>query len=202
MEAFWRLLRYLPLLILSPLMTAIPFAALMLVDLGRRLLPRRALRPSARPDAGAATVVIPNWNGRDLLEKYLPSVEAALAGNPRNEILVVDNGSTDGSVEFLRHRFPGVRVLALPENLGFGGGSNAGFRAAANDVVVLLNSDMRVAPDFLAPLLEDFTDENVFCVSCQIFFSDPGKVREETGLTQAWWANGKLGVRQDRKSVV
>ena len=54
--------------------------------------------------------------------------------------------------------FPQVRVLALPENLGFGGGSNAGFRAARNDIVVLLNSDMRVEPDFLAPLLEGFRD--------------------------------------------
>ena len=49
-------------------------------------------------------------------------------------------------------------MLALPANLGFGGGSNAGFRAATNDIVVLLNSDMRVEPDFLAPLLEGFTD--------------------------------------------
>ena len=49
--------------------------------------------------------VIPNWNGKDLLEKYLPSVVAALAGNPANEIIVVDNGSTDGSAEFVRTAF-------------------------------------------------------------------------------------------------
>ena len=83
--------------------------------------------------------------------------------------------------------YPEVRLLALPENLGFGGGSNAGFRAAKNDIVVLLNSDMRVERDFLAPLLAGFTDEAVFAVSCQIFFGDPTKRREETGLTQAWW---------------
>ena len=89
-------------------------------------------------------MVIPNWNGKDLLEKYLPSVVAALAGNPENEIVVVDNGSTDGSADFVRAAFPQVKLVALPANLGFGGGSNAGFRAARNDVVVLLNSDMRV----------------------------------------------------------
>ena len=88
-----------------------------------------------------------------------------------------------------------MRVLALERNLGFGGGSNAGFRAAKNDIVVLLNSDMRVERDFLAPLLEAFTDETVFSVSCQIFFSDPNKLREETGLTQGWWENGSLRVR-------
>jgi glycosyltransferase involved in cell wall biosynthesis len=79
--------------------------------------------------------------------------------------------------------------------LGFGGGSNAGFRAASNDVVVLLNNDMRVDPGFLAPLLEGFTDPAVFSVACQIFFSDPTRVREETGLTQSWWQDGALHVR-------
>ena len=108
---------------------------------------------------------------------------------------MVDNGSEDGSAEFLREHFPSVRVLALDRNLGFGGGSNAGFRAAKNDIVVLLNSDMRVERDFLAPLLEAFTDETVFSVACQIFFSDPNKLREETGLTQSWWENGSLRVR-------
>ena len=108
---------------------------------------------------------------------------------------MVDNGSTDGSAEFLREHFPQVKLLALPRNLGFGGGSNAGFRAAKNDIVVLLNSDMRVAPDFLAPLLEGFRDPDVFAVSCQIFFTDPDKLREETGLTQGWWQDGGLRVR-------
>src|SRR5207248_3705003 len=117
------------------------------------------------------------------------------AGNDSNEILVVDNGSTDSSVDFLRNNFPRVKVLALDRNLGFGGGSNAGFRAASNDIVVLLNSDMRVERDFLAPLLAGFTDEKVFAVSCQIFFTDPTRVREETGLTQGWWEDGSLRVR-------
>jgi len=118
-----------------------------------------------------------------------------MASDPANEIIVVDNGSTDGSVEFLRAAFPQVKVLALPTNLGFGGGSNAGFRAAKNRLVVLLNNDMRVAPDFLRPLVEGFRDPDVFAVTCQIFFSDPGKLREETGLTQGWWQDGCVRVR-------
>jgi GT2 family glycosyltransferase/glycosyltransferase involved in cell wall biosynthesis len=85
-------------------------------------------------------------------------------------------------------------VLALEENLGFGGGSNAGFRAAKNDIVVLLNSDMRVEANFLQPLLNGFQDEKTFAVSCQIFLSDPAKKREETGLTEGWWQQGSLRV--------
>ena len=190
---YW--LRILPLLLLSPLLLAVAAAALALVDLAALIFrPRRTIHEKPA-DNSAASVVIPNWNGRDLLEKYLPSVIEALSANPRNEIIVVDNGSTDGSAEFMREHFPEVKVLALPENLGFGGGSNAGFRAAANDIVVLLNSDMRVDRGFLAPLLAGFSDKKVFAVSCQIFFSDPARLREETGLTQGWWEGGALRVR-------
>jgi len=150
---------------------------------------------SAVPRASAASIVIPNWNGRDLLEKYLPSVIAATARHAGSEIIVVDNASEDGSAEFLKRHFPSVRVLEQEHNLGFGGGSNAGFRAATNDIVVLLNSDMRVDRDFLAPLLAPFAEPDVFAVACQIFFSDPNKRREESGLTQATWTRGRLLVR-------
>ena len=188
----WRLIKFLPLLLLSPLLMIIIIAAIAASDLIRK---RKPLPPDQRCANRSASVVIPNWNGRDLLERYLPSIVEALAGNPDNEIIVVDNGSSDGSAAMMQGRFPLVRVLALDRNLGFGGGSNAGFRTAKNDIVVLLNSDMRVQPDFLAPLLAGFTDEQVFAVSCQIFFSDPEKLREETGLTQGWWENGGLRVR-------
>ncbi len=197
MSALWRILKQLPLLLISPLLALAPLLLLWLADalhalFGRRLKPQ-PIQPRRIPTS--ASVVIPNWNGRDLLEKYLPSIIEALKGNPANEIVVVDNASEDGSAEFVRQRFPQVKVLALDRNYGFGGGSNRGFEAAKNDIVVLLNSDMRVAPDFLAPLLKGFHDDHVFAVSCQIFFSDPNKKREETGLTQGWWGNGKLGVR-------
>jgi O-antigen biosynthesis protein len=188
-------LRSLPLLLLSPLALLAAWASFAAADLAALLFSHRRPPADTRPSSGAASIVIPNWNGRDLLEEYLPSVIAAAAGNPANEIIVVDNGSTDGSADFLRERFPEVRLLALPRNLGFGGGSNAGFRAAHNDIVVLLNTDMRVERDFLAPLLDGFADERVFAVSCQIFLSDPARPREETGLTQARWREGALRVR-------
>lgn len=195
MAVFKRLIKALPLLLLSPFFILIAILAIAITDLISLVKPRKPLPAGTRPHTAVASVVIPNWNGRDLLEKYIPSVIQALAGNPDNEIVVVDNGSTDGSADYLRSAFPQVRVLALEQNLGFGRGSNAGFQAAKNDVVVLLNSDMRVDANFLAPLLAGFENEHVFAVSCQIFFSDPKKIREETGLTQGWWENGGLRVR-------
>lgn len=194
----WKLLQGLPLAIFSLILLVLAALAMFLCDLIWWLRPRRGHSsgiPVTAPDAQAASVVIPNWNGRDLLEKYLPSVIAALSDSPRNEIIVVDNGSNDGSAQFVREHFPQVRVLALEHNLGFGGGSNAGFQAARNDIVVLLNSDMRVERNFLQPLLDGFTEDKTFAVSCQIFFSDPEKPREETGLTEGWWLQGGLRVR-------
>jgi GT2 family glycosyltransferase/glycosyltransferase involved in cell wall biosynthesis len=191
----WRLIRGLPLALLSPIFLFTAAIVLFLADLATAVTPGKKPRRETRPDTTKASIVIPNWNGRDLLAKYLPSVVASIENHPDSEVIVVDNGSTDGSVAFVEEFFPNVRLLPLKENLGFGGGSNAGFRAAHNDVVVLLNSDMRVEPDFLQPLLDGFTDEKVFSVSCQIFFSDPTKLRQETGLTESWWDQGALRVR-------
>ncbi len=195
----WRLVRGLPLVVLAFVMFAGSALVLAVADLVRMLAQGASTlngdrKEADRPNTTSASVVIPTWNGRDLLEKYLPSVVTAMSGNPDNEIIVVDNGSEDGSAAFLREHFPQVRLLALDQNLGFGAGSNAGFRAAKNDIVVLLNSDMRVEPDFLQPLLDGFQDADTFAVSCQIFLSDPAKKREETGLTEGWWQQGSLRV--------
>ncbi|MSO20681.1 MAG: glycosyltransferase [Acidobacteria bacterium] len=140
-----------------------------------------------------ASVVIPNWNGKDLLEKYLSPLLAAC--RDEDEIIVVDNASADGSVEYIRKVFPRVRVLEMERNLGFGGGSNAGVQAAKHPVVILLNNDMRVLPGFVEALLAGFDAADVFAVSAQIFFSDPNKRREETGLTAGQFEKGFIRVR-------
>ena len=193
-----RLLAEIVLLVLSPVLLAISAACLAACDAAFLLFGlvfgKRRFPPNTTPRNRAASIVIPNWNGRDLLERFLPSVLEATAGCAENEIIVVDNASTDGSAEMLGECFPSVRVLALDRNLGFGGGSNLGVRAAQNDIVVLLNNDMRVEAGFLAPLLEPFADPRVFSVSSQIFFSDPRKRREETGLTQIGWQHGRFRV--------
>lgn len=195
MKAWLRILRQLPLLLISPVFLFIDLFFLTITDLSWKLIGRKRLAPNQMPSTASASVVIPNWNGKDLLEKYLPSVVIAMQAKAGNEVIVVDNGSSDGSAEFVRSKFPTVKLIALPENLGFGGGCNTGVKAAKNDIVVLLNSDMRVQLDFLQPLLDGFQSPDIFAVSCQIFFSDPNKRREESGLTQAWWKSGFFCVR-------
>ncbi len=200
--SLFRFLKALPALVCVPFCLAVSAVVFALTDLAWWIFGHRRVDPDTRPQTATATIVVPNWNGRDLLERFVPSWLAAIAPHPGSEVLVVDNGSSDGSAAWLREHYPQVRVLALEKNLGFGGGSNAGFRAATTDIVVLLNSDMRVEPDFLGPLLEGFTDEAVFAVSCQIFLGDRTKRREETGLTQGWWQDGGLRVSHKEDAAV
>src|SRR5262249_30259614 len=103
---------------------------------------------------------------------------------------VVDNGSADGSVEFVRRNFPCVSVLPLDRNYGFGPGNDRGIKQAQTDIVVLLNNDMIVDREFLRPLLEGFSDPLVFAVTSQIFFADSSRRREETGKTRARFERG------------
>ena len=138
------------------------------------------------------SIVILNWNGRELLEECLPAVVCAIETDGRNhEVLVVDNGSSDDSVGWIRQHFPRVEILELDRNLGFGEGNNRGVAAARHNVVVLLNNDMVVDPSFLAPLLEPFVDPDVFAVSAQILFP-VGRRRQETGNTSSHFENGRL----------
>jgi len=80
--------------------------------------------------------------------------------------------------------------VMLDRNYGFTGGNNRGFAHVRSDVVVLLNNDMQVAPDFLEPLLAPFSDAGVFAVASQIFFPDRNKRREETGMTRGQFERG------------
>ena len=98
------------------------------------------------------SVLILTWNGLDLLRQCLPSVAAS--SYPNLEVVVVDNGSTDGSTEWVRERFPEVRVIRHAENLSFCRGYNRAIPEATGDYLVLLNNDVEVPPGWLEPLVD------------------------------------------------
>ncbi len=98
------------------------------------------------------SVVIVNWNGKHLLGECLDSLAAQQARDV--EIIVVDNGSQDGSAEYVQERYPRVNLVRLPENLGFAGGNNAGIRIANGRYIALLNNDTKADPAWLSSLLD------------------------------------------------
>lgn len=112
------------------------------------------------------SVIIPNWNGKELLEKNLPSLVKALQNyNGKTEIIVVDDGSTDDSIFFLESRYQQVKIISFKNNKGFAPACNAGVRQSKYEIVYLLNSDIKVEENFLTPLLSYFEDPGVFAVS-------------------------------------
>ncbi len=163
---------------------------------GRRSAPLPRTDPSARPRRVdcPVSIVIPTWNGRELLQMSVPPLTDALARHPPGgEIIVVDNGSEDDTRAWVASHFPAVRVIALPTNEGFAGATNRGARASLHPTIIMLNNDMVVEPDFILPLLEAMdTDPDAFGVSCQIDFIDKNKPRWETGKVHADWTYGTL----------
>ncbi len=97
-------------------------------------------------------IVILNWNGRQLLEKFLPSVLASTYAHKK--IIVVDNASTDDSVSFLQQHFPTVEIIINPNNEGFAGGYNTALRQIKSDYYVLLNNDVEVTPGWIEPVIQ------------------------------------------------
>jgi GT2 family glycosyltransferase len=107
-----------------------------------------AKEPSVTAPGVRMAVVIISWNTRELLRDCLASVLMDAAA----EIVVVDNGSTDGSIEMVRRKFPSVSLEVLPSNPGYGAGCNAGVRACRAEYVLLLNSDTVLRPGTLAAM--------------------------------------------------
>jgi GT2 family glycosyltransferase len=97
-------------------------------------------------------VVILNWNGREFLRKFLPSVLA----NSRDvaEIIIADNASTDSSIEFLQDNFPEVRIITNRTNGGFARGYNEALAEVEAEYFILLNSDIEVTPNWIEPVIQ------------------------------------------------
>lgn len=132
------------------------------------------------------TIVIPNWNGRALLEKHLPRVLDAADGA---EVIVVDDASDDDSVAFVKKSFPEITIVEKKAHDGFSGTVNAGVIKATTDVVVLLNTDTSPRKNFLPHLLSHFENAGVFAVGC-MDISHEGENTVKRGRGLAWWRKG------------
>jgi len=112
------------------------------------------------------SIVIPNFNGEQILPRALTSVrEAGLAYAGPSEIIVVDDASRDNSVDLITHNFPDIKVVRHKTNKGFSEAVHSGVHAAVHPIILLLNSDVYPEPDFLAPLVRWFSQDDTFSVS-------------------------------------
>lgn len=108
-------------------------------------------------------VVILNWNGKKLLQKFLPSV---ILHSPTAAIYVIDNCSNDDSVRLIKEQFPKVQVIQNKKNFGFAKGYNEGLKKIKASYYLLLNSDVEVTENWISPL-EKLLDENAEMAACQ-----------------------------------
>ena len=115
-------------------------------------------------DMKQTAVVILNWNGRQHLEQFLPSVVEHTSKKVR--IIVADNGSTDDSLEFLTQNYPSIEIIALDKNYGFAEGYNRALEQVDAEFFVLLNSDVEVTAGWIEPLVATLTNRrNVAAVA-------------------------------------
>lgn len=160
------------------------------------------------------SIIIPNYNGEELLKKNLPKVLDAVGDA---EIIVVDDASTDGSLDVLDSFKSKIKIIKNEKNLGFSSTVNRGVKAAEGDIVILLNTDVIPEREFLIPLLTHFNDEGIFAVGCMDKSIEDGKVvlrgrgvgrwergflvhsRGEVDKTNTLWVNGGSGAF--RKSI-
>ena len=122
------------------------------------------------------SIIIPNYNGKDLLQKNLEKVLIACAyyknqGKAKVQVIIVDDASKDGSVEFLRNSRINItsvpiKIIEQKKNSGYSSTINNGVSYANGDIIVLLNTDIVPEKDFLLPLLSHFASDNIFAVGC------------------------------------
>lgn len=134
------------------------------------------------------SIIIPNYNGEELLDRFLPSVLKAVQNVAfATEILVVDDASTDSSLKVLRG-FPEVRLIARNTNGGFSQACNTGISSARYEILLLLNTDVKLEPDFLCHFQHHFQDEQVFAITPSAYDLQSG--RQIDGGKYGFWQYG------------
>jgi GT2 family glycosyltransferase len=142
------------------------------------------------------SAVVVNYEQRDLLRICLESLQAALrVVDGGSELIVVDNGSSDGSAGMVRSEFPSARLIELPDNAGFAGGVSVGIRHAEGEWVFCVNNDATVAEDGIAQLLlaAESSGDRIGSAAAQMVFADEPGIVNSAGIVV-----DSLGVASDR----
>jgi GT2 family glycosyltransferase len=127
------------------------------------------------------TVIIPNWNGKKFLPLCLDSLRDQAFRD--FETILVDNGSEDGSCDFVRESYPEVKVISLPENRGFSGAVNAGIKEAGGKYIALLNNDTEADAHWLEELCREMdSDENIGICASKIVFYFQKEILDTAGV--------------------
>jgi hypothetical protein len=116
------------------------------------------------------SVIVLNYNGKGFLNSCLSSLASQTYSD--FEVIVVDNGSRDGSPEYIEENYPWVRLAKNNENLGFAGGTNAGIRAAKGEFILTLNNDSRADSRFIEELIKPMADPEVGVCAAKMLFPD------------------------------
>lgn len=131
----------------------------------------------------SVSIVIPNYNGKHLLEQYLPSVfVAAQNANTDFEVIVIDDGSKDDSISFIKEHYQNVKLLANDKNRGFSYTCNHGIREAKYELILLLNSDVKLTPDYFEHQWKYFKQADTFGVMGRIMSFDEKKIEDAARL--------------------
>jgi len=145
------------------------------------------------------SVIIPNWNGKELLARTLDRLKKQSFKD--FEIIVVDNGSIDGSVQFIKEHFPDVNILSLTENKGFAHACNLGIRYAKGEFIALLNNDAEPDKDwlfYLTDALSKYTDYSFFA-SFVLMYDKPDIVDSAGDCFSPFGVAFKRGHRKEAK---
>lgn len=112
------------------------------------------------------SIVIPNWNGLEKLQKNLPKLLEIVKG--KAEVIIVDDVSADASADFIKNNYPEIKLIINSKNIGFAASVNKGVKRAQAEIVFLLNNDALPKVGFLDPALKHFKDAKVFSVGCNV----------------------------------
>lgn len=128
-------------------------------------------------DRENVSIIIPNYNGKELLRKNLPSVIKAI--RPDDEIIIVDDGSNDDSVEFIFSAYPRLKLICLEKNRGYAHACNKGVAGSKNEIVYFLNNDIEVTGNFLDVIVPHFNKGDIFAVASRRLSSNSLSERKD-----------------------